>query len=224
MFNESVYTLEEVAQQLQVPVHSLEAEIAEGRLAAMQIAGGIVRVRESQLNRFIDEAEARRATGKNGAPATTSSVQLCAAPDFTHTWPDGKKEIFTGALEGVAPHGGRTFEIKLGFTTRRSAGQLRRRSLVLVDRYATVEFVAPDAKLGTGKMASIIKDRFGKQLPGRGAVPPEYKGLVVGPYRDVVDGPGASNGLAVVCSSDDFEAMVRHALIRSQYREERPKK
>jgi hypothetical protein len=71
-------------------------------------------------------------------------------------------------------------------------------------------------------MASIIKDRSGKQLPAGVTPLPEYANLRVGPYQDVVVGPGASNGLAVICGPDDFQTMARHALIRYRYREERP--
>ena len=70
-------------------------------------------------------------------------------------------------------------------------------------------------------MAAIIKDRNGKQLPIGGTLPPEYQNLPIGPYRDVVEGPGASNGLAVVCGDLDFGTMIKHALIRCRFREER---
>jgi excisionase family DNA binding protein len=223
MIGEAIYTIEEVADYLRVPIEVVEAEIAAGRLAVLRIAG-LIRIRESQLYRYENDAEFFGMAAQERKAARIDSLQLTAAPDFNHTWPDAKQERFTEAREGVAPHAGRIYEIKLGFTTRRSAGRARRRCLVLVDRYPTVEFVASDAEPKKGPMASIIKDRFGKQLPARAAVPAEYKDLTVGPYRDVVEGPGASNGLAVICNSDDFETMVRHALIRCRYRGDREKK
>ncbi len=58
-------------------------------------------------------------------------------------------------------------------------------------------------KSPTGKMASIIRDRNGKQLPIGATLPPEYKELPVGAYNEVVKGPRASNGVAVVCESQD---------------------
>lgn len=118
--------------------------------------------------------------------------------------------------------GGRTYHVRLGFTTRDSAGKERRRSLVLVDRYPTVEFVSAD-KNGTGRMASIIKDRSGKQVHVGVPAPPEYanSNMKLGPYQQVVVGLGASNGLAVICDADDFRTMVMHALIRYRYRKER---
>jgi len=52
------------------------------------------------------------------------------------------------------------------------------------------------------------------------AVSPECAAASHAPSR-VVAGPGAANGLAVICVSADFKTMVRHALIRYTYRQER---
>jgi hypothetical protein len=149
-----------------------------------------------------------------------NALVLNPTSDFSYTWPDKKVEEFTEVLEGLASYDGKEYGVKLGFTVRNSAGRRRRRCLVLVDRYATVEFVAADEK-SRGKMASIIKDRDGKQLPVGATLPPEYGGTPVGPYRDVVLGSGASNGLAVVCEQKDFDVMVKHALIRYRFRKDR---
>jgi hypothetical protein len=97
---------------------------------------------------------------------------------------------------------------------------MRRRALVLIEGYPTVEFVSADDN-SSGMMASIIKDRNGKQVPIGATLPPEYFGLTVGRYRDVVTGPGTSNGLAVMSPPDDFDTMIRHALIRYRFREDR---
>jgi hypothetical protein len=70
-------------------------------------------------------------------------------------------------------------------------------------------------------MASIIRDRAGKHLPVGANVPPEYTDFRIEGYRDIVVGPGAPNGLAVICNQDDVQTMVRHALIRYRYRAER---
>ena len=92
--------------------------------------------------------------------------------------------------------------------------------MVLIDRYPTVEFASAGTN-GTGLMASIIKDRSGKQVPV-GAIPStEYANVRLGPYQQVVSGVGASNGLAVICDSKDVRTMVIHALIRIRYRKER---
>jgi hypothetical protein len=203
---------------LKVPVDAVRAEITSGKLQALTVHD-YVRIRESALNVYKSEAFAGpaqpRETKNDNAP------HLTAAADFEHTWPDKKHEKFTNVCEGVAAYAGRNYHLKVGFTTRISAGKDRRRSLVLVDRYPTVEFVSASTSSKSSQMASIIKDREGKQLPAGSAPPQEYAGLTVGAYRDVVTGAGAPNGLAVLCSSDDFATMVQHPLIRYHYRRQR---
>lgn len=232
MLTENVFTIEEVSQYLRVPEDAIRKEISKGRLRILDVSG-FIRVRESDLNAYLgshvgaDDAKTvlteavLEASGK-----TQSSLQLKTAPDFAFTWPAKKGakkpvEQFTEVREGVASYRGKEYHVKMGFTYRHSAGKRRRRSLVLVDRYATVEFVSADEKT-TGKMASIIRDRNGKQLPVGATLPSEYQGLPVAPYSEVVVGAGASNGLAVVCESKDIETMIKHALIRYRFREERP--
>jgi len=212
---ETIYTVEEIADHLHVPVEAVKKEIARGTLRALKL-DEFIRIRESDFGAYLSGIK----PGQHQNDAVVERKHLNSAQDFTFTWPDGKVERFTSAKEGVLSYTGREHHVKLGFTVRNSAGKPRRRSLILVDRYATVEFVSKDTS-PKGSMASIIKDRHGKQLPVGAAVPAEYAGLPTGPYRDVVKGPGASNGLAVICDSEDFEIMVTHALIRYKYRQER---
>ena len=214
MFSESVFTVEEVAQHLKVPVEVVVQEIEEGRLRALRI-GVSKRIQESELNTFKKQALSSPAENH-----ILSATDFTSAADFTYKWPDNKEEKYTDVQEGVVQYDGRDYQVKVGFTNRRSAGKLRRRSLVLVDRYPSVEFVASDTS-NNGKMASLIKDRRRKQVPAGADSPPEYAGMPVGSYREIVNGPGARNGLAVICYSDDLATMVRHALIRYRYRQER---
>jgi len=217
MFEDVVYTPEEVADHFKVPVDAINDEIASGHLRAKKI-GKYVRVFESDLAAYKAGANGFARTANDSV--RSDETKLSHAPDFHHTWPDGKKEKFSGVHEGVVTVDGRNYHAKVGFTTRESAGKIRRRALVLIDRYPTVEFVSAGTG-DSGMMASIIKDRSGKQLHVGVPVPPEYANLRVGPYQDVVVGPGASNGLGIICSPDDLATMVRHALIRYRYREER---
>lgn len=220
MLSEEIYTVEEVAEHLRVPVEVVRKEVAAGRLQAMDVAG-FLRFGASDLASYKNAAKAVMRIA--GAPPATQKtwLELKAAAEFTHTWPDGTKEHFSNVSEGLAAWNGRSYHVKLGFTTRIAAGQPRRRCLVIIDRYPTVEFVAADNKPDTRLLASVIKDRTGKQIPANATAPAEYQGLSVGSYREVVDGPNASNGLAVVCEANDFETIVKHALIRYRYREER---
>lgn len=204
--------------------------IRAGRLRVLR-PGGHVRVRESDFKAYLDATseELQRIEVESGGRVSATKkkqlIDLNPAPPFDHTWPSKKgakktTEHFTDAYEGIAPDGGRERHVKIGFTLRTSAGKRRRRCLVLVDRYPTVEFVAADEK-ATGKMASIIRGRNGKQLPTGATLPPEYKDLPIGSYNALVQGPRASNGVAVLCDSRDFTTMVKHALIRHKFREAR---
>jgi excisionase family DNA binding protein len=217
MLSDRIFTIEDVAEHWKVTTRAINELIASGQLRATKFAGQI-RITEAALNEYIAQ--------ENGSVQPTNSVQsdvsvnLGSAADFAHTWPDGSKEQYTDTQEGTATYAGRNYHVRIGFTKRHSAGKERRRSVVLVDRYPTVEFVSAGTN-GTGLMASIIKDRSGKQVPVGAAPPAEYANVRVGPYQQVVVGVGASNGLAVICNADDVRTMVIHALIRYQYRKER---
>jgi Helix-turn-helix domain len=215
-----IFTIEEVADYLRVPANAVDSEIGAGRLLASRIAG-LIRIQESDLIAYLDSTKEPLLPSRNQSGATQFSVSnIKPTADFTYVWPNEKREEYVEVREGTVMYGGKQYHVRFGFTIRRSAGKSRRRCLVLVNRYATVEFVSPDEK-AKGEMASIIKDRKGKQLPVGATLPPEYRSLPVKPYRDVVKGPGASNGLAVVCTADDAGTMVKHALIRYRFRQER---
>ncbi len=223
MFIDEVYTPEEVAKHLRVPIDAVLQEIKSGKLRAIVVAGQHFRVRVGDLGTYKNEAYARAVPATNRALSSVEApMNLRVAPDFEHKWPDGKIERFGNVFDGIASIHGKEYHVKVGFTVRKSSGQDRSRTLVLVDRYPTVEFVAASEKVEPSDlMASIIRDRSGKQLPVGATLPPEYAAMNVGPYREVVDGPGAANGLAVICEASDKEAMIKHALIRYRFREER---
>jgi excisionase family DNA binding protein len=223
MFIDEVYTPEEVAKHLRVPIDAVLQEIKSGKLRAIVVAGEHFRVRVGDLGTYKNEAYTRAVPSPNHASQSAETpMNLRAAPDFEHKWPDGKIEHFENVFDGVASFWGKEYSVKVGFTVRKSSGQHRSRTLVLVDRYPTVEFVAASEKVKpTDLMASILRDRNGKQLPVGATLPPEYAGMNVRPYREIVVGPGAANGLAVICEASDKEAMVKHALIRYRFREER---
>ena len=223
---ENIYTLEEVSKRLKVPLEALEQEIEKGHLQALDVAGH-VRISEIALAEYkkaVTTKPKQRAGSKMPELKSDCSwLNLKPAANFIHRWPDTKVEEYKDVQEGVATSNGRQYHVKLGWTTRRSAGEERRRWLILIDRYPTVEFVKcnKDGVKGTEFAASIIRDRKGKQVPALTTVPPEYKDFPVAVYSEKVKGPGTANGQAVVCATNDFETMIRHALIRTKYREER---
>jgi excisionase family DNA binding protein len=220
MFDERVLTVDEVAKYLRVPIDAIEGEVASGRMSAINVAGHL-RIREYALTDYMNHAR----TKAEPLPASALSgfkVDLHSAADFIHRWPDGTSETFKEVAEGVASYEYVDYQVKVGFTLREAAGRLRARGLVLINRYPSVEFVGEDDDLSPDtKLASIIKDRNGKQLPVGAEIPPEYVGKTIEPYRSVVDGPGARNGLAIVCEVRDLNSMVEHGVIRYRYRDER---
>lgn len=171
---------------------------------AQQIRTDLTRIEESALKAYKEAAKAGPlpCTAEPSASPDNFLKQIQPAPDFRHKWPDGSDEDFKNVQECLALYRGREHHVKFGFTIRKAAGKDRLRVLVLVDRYPTVEFVGEGAEMKGGKeqVASVIKDRKGKQLPIGAAIPPEYQGLQVGPYQDVGGGPNASNELAIISS------------------------
>src|SRR5437588_12883967 len=159
---EIIYTLEEVSRYLKVPVEVLRKEIAAGRLCAMNI-GGFIRIGEFALADYKNLASKNTSLEDSLSAEEEPQIDLQRGEDFVHTWPDGKSELFQNVYAGIAKYAGREHQIRLGFTVRNSAGRARARSLVMVDRYPTVEFVKADDRAEPGMMASIIKDRGGKQ-------------------------------------------------------------
>ncbi len=218
MTEERVLTPEQVAEYLMVPVETVMDEIHSGRMEAMQI-GSFVRVREYDLAQYKNRAKDFLRPPNTDAGSRKAAINLQPTEPFEHVWPDGTKELYTDAVHGVVLDGARERHVKIGFTTRLAAGMKRRRALVLVDRYATVEFAGANNFEKSKIMASIVKDSSGKQIPVGGRVPSEYLDLKIGAYRESVDGPRASANLGVICKADDFHTMVKHALIRTSYHE-----
>ena len=219
MLGPAMYTVEEISRYLKIPVQVIEREIADGKLLAKSF-GGFLRISEPALTDYLNSSDASPTTFFKAPKTQDRWLHLQPASDFDHKWPDATVEHFEHAMEGRAFYAGREHEVKLGLTVREAAGRRRGRYLVLIDRYPTVEFVKEDESNGVGPVAAVIKDRNKKHIPATATPPTEYEDLNVGSYREVVEGPRAAHGLAVICNSDDFDTMVKHALIQYRFREE----
>jgi hypothetical protein len=79
-----------------------------------------------------------------------------------------------------------------------------------------VEFVGADDFEQSRLVASIIKPDGFKHLRVDDDLPPEYTPFDTRPFNQIVTGPRAKTGMAVVCTIDDRRTTVRHALIRWQ--------
>ena len=77
-----------------------------------------------------------------------------------------------------------------------------------------VEFIGADDFDHSRLVASIIKPDGSKHLRVGHPLPPEYASFDTRPFNEVMTGPRAKTGMAVVCTSDERDTMVRHALAR----------
>jgi hypothetical protein len=87
-------------------------------------------------------------------------------------------------------------------------------STILIDGQPLVEFVGADDFEVSRLVASIIKPDGYKHLLVGDDLPAEYAPFDTRPFNQIVTGPRAKTGLAVVCTIDDRRTMVRHALTR----------
>jgi len=166
---------------------------------------------ESQLRQQQASPLPRRYAGKM---ADLSLAHLRPAKPFDHKWSEGDVEHFTKVQAGPVRWGMKGHNVKIGIANRQAMGKWRTRIDVWVDGHLACEFTGADDEYG-GLVASLIRSKGeGKYLAPDAEVPPEYSGMDVRPYKQVVSGAGAKDRLAVVCRQDDWKSIVRHAMIR----------
>jgi len=148
------------------------------------------------------------------------NVSLKDGEDFTHVWPHDDEEVpadyvthFEDVKSGTVSFRGVVHKVVIGFTDWESAGTKRRRAVVFVDGRPMLQFTGADDFRHSRLMASVIKIEK-HQVKDRSTLPPDYDELRIEPYRGYITGPRASKGLAIVCSDNDYRAMVAHALLR----------
>src|SRR5712692_11095167 len=226
--NHEVLTLEEISGFLRIPIEKLLPDVASGKLQTLKIADE-VRILKTDLTRYLELAKTgSSATARTRADSTTRpleervpEVNLDHGKAFEHTWPNSQKERYSEAYAGSAEIDGAVRSVLIGFTERPSAGRLRNRAVVFVDGRPMVEFVGADDFDKSHKMVSLVKRRNGKRLRPGETVPGEYRNLKIEPYRKYVTGAYASSNQAVVCSKNDLNVMVEHALLRRRQIESR---
>lgn len=197
--NHEVLTLKEVSEYLRVPEAKVRAEVEAGRLPIISI-GGEERILKQDI---LALRQSRRTT-----------FSLNRARNFPFTWPSGTTEHYNQAREGVVRVDDGWKAVKIGFTMRETAGRLRKRAVVFVNRRPRAEFVAADNFEKSRLMVSLIKTKSGRQIPPTEYLPREYEKFLVKPYNNYVTGPNSYSNLAVVCKDDDLEGMTDLALIR----------
>jgi len=213
----NILTLEEVAEYLKVDKNVILAEIEKGNLHGFKL-GKDWRFTDAGLVEFIN----RNHPSLSLVPLDSMEMKY-ETTDFTqiepfdYQWPKDQ-EHFENGYETTRTINGRSHTFRIGFTNRQAAGQMRRRVVVWIDNWPLVEFAGGNNYESDELLVGIIKVKGGKQLRPSGKIPGEYKDFHIARYDSIVQGPYASRNMAVIVSKDDLESMIRHALIRAQWK------
>jgi hypothetical protein len=224
-----ILTLEDTAQILRVTPDQVLAEVKQGNIWAIHIANE-VRIPRDGLLHILTPPDNRASLSApvvnrtSAAPTRPESAQEVLefkdSPAFDHKWPSFKgtpdyPEHYDPAYEAtIRLPDGRSGYVRIGVTKRESSGKMRERAVVFINGQPMVEFIGADDFLETGLMLAIIKPDGYKHLAPHQSIPSEYSGFEVRPFNELITGPGAKKGLAVVCPRSDLACMARHALIR----------
>jgi hypothetical protein len=150
---------------------------------------------------------------------------------FDYLWPREKgedengeplqnKEVFDEAYQATILVNGQDTPFVIGFCDRKAAGMDdRRRAVVFKGElgktlYPLVEFAGANDFAKSGTMVSTIRVDGRKALKPGEAIPEMYADMPLAVYNEVVVGPYAMSGMAVVAHKTDFAVMLRHAVIR----------
>lgn len=230
-----VLTVHDAAARLQTTPERILAELEAGRLDGFRL-GDEWRMTDEALLRFmgIKTSTERKemqpmTTAQNVADkpgldygAILDGAEWHPVEPFSFNWPN-VPERFEAGVEAKVKIGRKEHRIRVGFCTRKAAGDAnRKRGVVFLGQppslIALVEFAGEDSDIfeTSGRMVSVIKLRGGHQhlRPGQ-PIPPEYADLPLVTYNDVVTGPYAAGSMAVVAHKDDYNLMAHHALIRA---------
>lgn len=214
-----VLTVDEVASILRVPRETVTDELNKGNIPGFKV-GTEWRILQEKLFNFM-EAEMDTET-TNSVTESTMDVKWQKADPFKYKWPDGTVETYDEAYEADLnlPD---CSKAQIGYTTRNTAGMTNRCRVVVFMKFGSqivpvVEFAGANDFDATGLVASVIKNDDNKHVQSISQLPSEYSGFPVKVYSEVVVGPYASNGLAVVVDKDDRRRMLHHAFIRASYK------
>lgn len=214
----NILTLEEVAKYLKVDKNVILAEIERGNLHGFKL-GKDWRFTDAGLVEFIN----RNHPSLSLVPSDSMEMKY-ETTDFTqigpfdYQWPKDQ-EHFENGYETTGTINGRSHTFRIGFTNRQAAGQMRRRVVIWIDNWPLVEFAAGNNFENDGLLVGIIKTQNGKQLRPSAKIPEEYKNFNIARYDSIVQGPYASTNMAIIVHKDDLESMLRHAIIRAQWKE-----
>lgn len=220
-----VMTPQELAEYLKVDETVVLHEFEIGSLQGFKVADQW-RCSEAALFTYMNRGKSRSPDTESAEPMDIGEIKgatgFSEIEGFDFDWP-GKRgenvEHYDKGYETTREIGGKRFVFRIGFCQRRAAGRLRPRIVVWIDNRAIVEFAGGNDFEKDGMLAGIIKTRGGKQVAPNQKIPTEYAGFNIRRYDSIVQGPWASRNLGVAVHKDDFESMIRHAVIRARWKE-----
>ncbi len=223
-----VLTIDEVAEVVRTSKNAIIEELEKGRMPGFRI-GGEWRIVKEKLFKFM-EVDMRQDNGTISCINENSlNVEWRKADPFDYLWPkerqeapEDSRETYNEAYEADIDLPDCS-KVKIGCTTRKAAGIDDRYRIVVFMKFGSqlipvVEFAGANDFDETHRVVSVIKNDDNKQIRSLSQLPSEYREFPIDTYSDVVIGPYASHGLAVVIDKDDRRTMLHHALIRVSYK------
>jgi len=215
-----IWTLNEVAEYLKVSEGVIWREIEVGRLNGFRV-GDEWRCTELELQAYV--AKPRSRTGDQfhkDFESESDSWTLEEIGSFDFRWPkEGGSfiEHYGKGYNGTKIVDGQQIALKVGFSDRKAAGQMRKRVTIWLGNRPLVEFAGSNDYDKDGVLASVIRLKNNKQMTYQ-RIPAEYEDFKVQRYNSIVKGPRASTAFAVVVHKDDLTSMLEHALIRAKWK------
>lgn len=215
-----IWTLGDVADYLKVSEEIIRREIEAGRLNGFRV-GDEWRCTQLDVQGYIQKP-------KNKVESEEQLIRENQDDDWRmgetgpvdFRWPkEGGSliEHYDKSYIGTKIIDGQQVALKVGFTDRKAAGQVRKRVTVWLGNRPLVEFAGGNDYDNDGLLASVIRLKNNKQLTYQ-RIPAEYQKFKVQRYNSVVVGPRASTAFAIVVHKDDLTSMLEHALIRANWK------
>ena len=221
----NIMDVKEVANYFRVKEDVVLGEIETGRLKGFKI-GSEWRISDEEIlaymgmQKSIDQSDG---VGLATVPQTNGAGGFKEILPFDFNWPgeggEGFTEHYDKGYEATRKINGRDYTFRLGFGWREAAGQKRRRITIWIGNRAIVELAGSNNYDKDKLVAGIIRLPNNRQLTPQGEVPKEYRDFKVVRYDSIVQGPRASKNMAVVVNENNLDAMLRHAIIRSVWKE-----
>lgn len=220
-----ILTPREMAEYLKVNEATVLEELEAGQLHGFKI-GLEWRCTDEDLFSYItgDKTKNRVHSGQTTTQLETEEISgFAEIGSFDFGWPQHGgglyREHYQKGYETTRRIKGHIYTFKIGFGERKAAGHLRPRVVVWLGNRPLVEFAGGNNYETDSLLASVIKVKSGRQLWPNEEVPAEYQGFEVARYDSIVQGPYASTNMAIIVHKDDLESMLRHAVIRAQWKE-----